>query len=494
MEQLIDKKNTNLVVVESNIVLAKLIEKLLGKLYNVHIYDSPEKAFYQLERELKPFCVISTYQFKKMKGDQFLRTVENINKDIVCILLTSVSSTKEIVEIIRSSHATFYIKKPFDNLNLLQTIRAASNIFELRIKNNLLSRVQSNFNEKYHTLKDKLNNQNEESKSEFKSILRAISSLIIKAEKFHFRPHTSSVSAIAKALAKNLGFQEESINKLFYVSLIINHYKIGLPDRYKLYDPRYISNEAEKVVFTNHFKESLTNIINLPSLKEIGEYAGKIFESLDGKGFPAGLQGIDIPREVQILNIVNTYYHNVYTVLPDDLVILKSEGYLTQSLAETKKRHKDSITLLYKNLKCYEHDLFYAFQDMLKKHELPELSFQNKDLEITYDNHAYGSPSNDEEENRSIIEQIALRENSVIEVKDQNDELIETYIKKKVRSDDLKQGQLLLDDVKNDSGVKLFKKGTVLDQEQVEKLIKYIDKGVVPNKLYIKLEFEEEDN
>lgn len=488
----IEKKNENIVVVENNKMIAKLIEKLLGKLYNVHTYDTAEKAIYQLERDLKPFSVVSSYVLPNMNGDKFLHRVEKINPDIVRILLTSVESASEIVKILRTANANLYIKKPFENLNLLQILRTASMIFELRKENNFLNRIKNNFNEQYNALLDTVNKQNQQTEQEFKSNIRSVSSLITKAERFHFRPHTANVSSIAKELAKKIDLNDQQITDIVYASLITNHYKVGLPDRFKLFDPRFVKNDKEKFVIENAFKESLNNLINLPSIKKHAEIAGKVFENMDGSGFPFGLTGIDIPKESQVISIVNFYYHHVYCLKEEDIEILKINGRVVQSREETVKRHKDTITEMYKHIKWYDHDLFYKFQEMLKKIESEDLKFNQKDISISYDPQDYGTPKLKEGEERKLIEKKILCEQAIIENLDENGNVEDRYLQKQILVEDIKEGDILSKPIKNYSGVVVFKKNTKVTIENLKNLQKYLNNETIPSKAYIRIELNED--
>lgn len=81
--------------------------------------------------------------------------------------------------------------------------------------------------------------------------------------------------------------------------------KIGIPDKI-LYKKSNLS-EAEWVIMKRHCEIGFHIVKVVPELAIISEWILKHHERFDGKGYPLGLIGNDIPLECRMLSIVDAY-------------------------------------------------------------------------------------------------------------------------------------------------------------------------------------------
>ena len=117
--------------------------------------------------------------------------------------------------------------------------------------------------------------------------------------------HSMRVSFYATRLAEELGWDKERVSMLRYEALLHDIGKIGVPDAI-LNKPSRLS-EMEFGLIKSHTivgSDILKNMIAVPGASEVAKYH---HERLDGKGYPNGLCGTDIPLNARIVCIADAY-------------------------------------------------------------------------------------------------------------------------------------------------------------------------------------------
>jgi len=117
--------------------------------------------------------------------------------------------------------------------------------------------------------------------------------------------HSKKVSEYAVAIAKELGLSQERIASIRAAGLLHDIGKIGIPDSILKKEGTLTEEEWEQVkTHPQDGVEILSHVINLVNcLPAILHH----HEHYDGKGYPFGLKGEDIPLEARILAIGDTY-------------------------------------------------------------------------------------------------------------------------------------------------------------------------------------------
>ena len=117
--------------------------------------------------------------------------------------------------------------------------------------------------------------------------------------------HSMRVSFYATRLAEELGWDKERVSMLRYEALLHDIGKIGVPDAI-LNKPSRLS-EMEFGLIKSHTivgSDILKNMIAVPGASEVAKYH---HERFDGKGYPNGLCGTDIPLNARIVCIADAY-------------------------------------------------------------------------------------------------------------------------------------------------------------------------------------------
>jgi len=134
-------------------------------------------------------------------------------------------------------------------------------------------------------------------------LVRSLAKAVDARDKYT-RLHSKRVSALATKLAKHMKLGDETVNKVEIAGILHDVGKIGIPDNI-LQKPGRLSDE-EMAIVKNHPAFS-AQIIKSTSLKNIVSAVKAHHERWDGKGYPYGLKGEQIPLEARILALADTF-------------------------------------------------------------------------------------------------------------------------------------------------------------------------------------------
>ena len=118
--------------------------------------------------------------------------------------------------------------------------------------------------------------------------------------------HSFRVAAYTKMIAGKLGCSEDQIEEYYNIALLHDIGKIGIPDKI-LNKPEALDDEEYKEMKTHAQKvyEILSDFEKIEP--ELAYGAGYHHERYDGKGYPKGLKGDEIPKVAQIIAVADTF-------------------------------------------------------------------------------------------------------------------------------------------------------------------------------------------
>lgn len=117
--------------------------------------------------------------------------------------------------------------------------------------------------------------------------------------------HSRRVAELSMKVAEHFDISERDLVKLRHGSLLHDIGKIGIPDNI-LKKPGRLS-ELEREVIKAHTTKGARVVEKVPELCEIGFILEYHHERVDGKGYPKGLKGDDIPLLAQIVHICDFF-------------------------------------------------------------------------------------------------------------------------------------------------------------------------------------------
>jgi len=105
--------------------------------------------------------------------------------------------------------------------------------------------------------------------------------------------HSKRVAIYTRLIAEELGYEGEELDRIYYIALLHDCGKIGVPDSI-LGKPGRLTDEEFEVI-KSHTVLGGEILSSFKSLENVGEGALYHHERYDGKGYPEGRAGEDIP-------------------------------------------------------------------------------------------------------------------------------------------------------------------------------------------------------
>lgn len=152
-----------------------------------------------------------------------------------------------------------------------------------------------------------LKNYREKQKNDVRIILQSMNTFIsfIDAKDPYTRGHSRRVAMYAAELAKRMKLSEDEVQNIYYAGLLHDAGKISVPDAV-LNKPGKLTDEERKII-QDHTVAGGKMLKQMSSLRGIRETALYHHERYDGKGYPEGLKGTEIPLYARIVGVADSY-------------------------------------------------------------------------------------------------------------------------------------------------------------------------------------------
>ncbi len=319
----VEDKTPQILVVDDDPMNRKVAQKLLSKKYLVDTAASGKEAMDKLlpDGNHTDLILLDIHMpdedgfevIKKLKADQKL-------KNIPVIFLTADDDQNAETEGFKAG-AMDFIRKPFIPDIMLQRI---DRILELhRLQTNLAKEVKRQT--KY--VRERQERMERLSRETVLSLAKAV-----EAKDKYTNGHSERVAYYARLIAEKAGMSEADQNDIYFIGLLHDIGKIGVPDTVinktsKLTDEEFAMIKEHPIIGAKILKD----ITEMPGIEKGARWH---HERYDGKGYPDGIKGEEIPEFSRIICVADAYYAMTSTrsyrdVLPQEKVraeIVKERG------------------------------------------------------------------------------------------------------------------------------------------------------------------------
>lgn len=197
---------------------------------------------------------------------------------------------------------------------LLTLVDAAKQIaggdFSARVKTDNITEIGTlaeTFNMMGGTIEDQMANlakAAEENHELFVGTVKALAAAIDGKDKYT-RGHSERVARISVAIGKRLGMPEDEVETLRISALLHDVGKIAIDDRI-LKKPAALTEEEYEIMKT-HPKAGYKIMSNIPAMEPYLPGMYMHHEMVNGKGYPQGLTGDQIPLQGKIVSVADTF-------------------------------------------------------------------------------------------------------------------------------------------------------------------------------------------
>lgn len=246
-------------------------------------------------KENKPDLILLDLHMPEMDGFETIAAVQANEQTagIPVIFLTADDDRETEVKGLIAG-ARDFIKKPF-----------VPEVLTLRVKNTIeLNRLKTNLSNEVEKKTQELVEKNEKMEKLSMQIVKSLSGAI-DAKDTYTNGHSTRVAEYSKEIARRAGFTQKEQNDIYMMGLLHDIGKIGIPDAI-LNKTSSLTDEEYQIIKTHPSVGAgiLTNITELPKLMTGARWH---HERYDGKGYPDGISGEDIPKEAQIIAVADSY-------------------------------------------------------------------------------------------------------------------------------------------------------------------------------------------
>lgn len=174
-------------------------------------------------------------------------------------------------------------------------VKKNDNVFSLHDKR--LEKKIDSLNEEIESLEKK---RKETCEMAVKTVLRALN-----CKDDYTYGHSMRVAFYSVALGKELGLSKDELYKLELAALFHDIGKIGVPDEILMKPSRL--EEEEFHIMKQHPTKSAEILADFDYFADIADWVKFHHERYDGRGYPDGLKGEDIPLYSRIILIGDTF-------------------------------------------------------------------------------------------------------------------------------------------------------------------------------------------
>ena len=276
----------------SNLKMASRI--LSGEKWRVSCLKSGEDAIKFLH-ENRPDIILLDIHMPGMDGFETIAAIRQnqVTADIPVIFLTADDDSDTEKKGLEAG-AMDFIKKPF-----------VPEILLLRVRHTIdLIRLQADLAHEVEKKTQEVTAQHEKLERISMQIVKTLSGTI-DAKDTYTNGHSTRVADYSKEIARRAGLSEGIQNDIYMMGLLHDVGKIGVPDAI-INKPAKLTDEEYSII-QNHPVMGAKILKNITEFPKLSTGARWHHERYDGRGYPDGISGEDIPMEARIIAIADAY-------------------------------------------------------------------------------------------------------------------------------------------------------------------------------------------
>lgn len=260
--------------------------------------------------------IVSDMRMPQMDGTELLEQVYRGWPRAVRILLTGHADIKATVAAINRGRVDRYMNKPWDEQELTSAVRQGFDLAALRRERERLEALALAQNEQLRELNDgleirveqrtaELSIVNEKLNRHFLTSIKVFSNLI-ELRGGQMAGHGRRVADLSRKVARAAGLDSQQVQDVFVAGLLHDIGLIGLPDALLNRVVARLGGD-DLAAFCKHPGLGKDALMALDDLQPAAALIRSHHERFDGRGFPDGLVGDEIPIGARIIAVVDAF-------------------------------------------------------------------------------------------------------------------------------------------------------------------------------------------
>jgi len=283
------------------------VKRYLEKIFS--IVDSAQNGKIGLEKYKKSHydIVISDISMPVMNGLDMSREIRSLDESQEIIIISAYSSSEYFIESINIG-VSGYIIKPIDYNQMKKALySSAVKINAIKEAEKFKHHLQEMVDNKTDELKHSIKNERKLQQKQIENYEKTIFSFIEMVERrdTYTAGHSERVAKYSKMIAEEMGCSEQECDKLYQASMLHDVGKVATPDSVLLKPGKL--NDLEFKLIKEHVSVGYNFLKKIPMYEELADIIHFHHERCDGKGYPDGLKGNEIPLLSRIMIVADAF-------------------------------------------------------------------------------------------------------------------------------------------------------------------------------------------
>ena len=288
-----------LVVDDEDFIREIICRKLGGSGFDCEAAPNAEDALEKISKNSYD-CVLSDIHMPGMSGVDLLREIKAKNQDLAVILVTGAPDIDAALEAMRLG-AYDHLSKPLNLAALEMTVDRALEKKRLVEENREYQRnLESMVKERTKQLSD----ANEDLRRLFTGSIKALAQAL-EAKDEYTQGHSARVAEESVNIARYLSLPDVEVQRMWLAGYLHDIGKIGIKEAV-LNKPGRL-DEEEWSLIQQHPVVAGKILGPIAELSDVIEIVVHHHEHYDGRGYPDGIQGNEIPLGARILTVADAY-------------------------------------------------------------------------------------------------------------------------------------------------------------------------------------------
>lgn len=281
-KQIQDTQISILTLDDDPIITSTIKSYFMRSGYAVDVENNPLNAIERI-RESSYDILLLDFLMAPICGDKVVEEIRKFNTDIFIVLLTGHKSMAPPVKTIRQLDIQGYYEKNdrFDQLELLVE-SCVKSIRQMRLIKEYQDNLHSAYVQTINTLRT-----------------------VVESRDSDTRGHSDRVSALAGAIAAEIGMSEDQVERIRLAGLFHDIGKVGVRDSILLKQGPLTAEEFEQI--KKHPVEGVSIMGEFTPFQDLLPFIQQHHERLDGTGYPEGLAGNQISIGARVISVADSF-------------------------------------------------------------------------------------------------------------------------------------------------------------------------------------------